>query len=75
MNFITELSFNKYRDSTYDAYFVICDRYTKMTLYFSITKIIDSIEFAKLLFEKKNFRFEISFDVILNRNSIFINDY
>ena len=53
MNFIIELFFNKHRDSTYDAYFVICDRYTKMTLYFSTTKIINSIELAELLFKKK----------------------
>ena len=46
MNFIIELFFNKHCDSTYNACFVICDRYTKMTLYFSITKIIDSIKFA-----------------------------
>ena len=51
MNFIIELFFNKYCDSTYNACFVIYDRYTKMTLYFSTMKIIDSIEFAKLLFE------------------------
>ena len=75
MNFIIELFFNKYRDNTYNACFVICDRYTKMTLYFSIIKIIDSIEFAKLLFEKKNFWFEISFNMISNKNSIFINNY
>ena len=52
MNFIIELFFNKYRNNIYDACFVICDCYTKMTLYFSTTKIINLIKFAKLLFEK-----------------------
>ena len=86
MNFIIELSFNKHCDNTYDACLVICDRYTKMTLYFSTIntkmtlyfstiKIIDLIEFAELLFEKIFFRFKISFDVMSNKNLIFISDY
>ena len=33
MNFITEFSFNRYKNNIYNIILVIIDRYLKMTLY------------------------------------------
>ena len=33
MNFIIELSFNRYENDIYNVIFVIIDRYSKMTFY------------------------------------------
>ena len=75
MNFIIELSSSKYREKTYNAILVICDRYIKMILYIFTIKFIDAIELANLFFEKIFFHFEISIDVVFDREFVFISDY
>ena len=75
MNFIIELSSSKYREKTYNVILVICDRYIKMILYIFTIKFIDAIELADLFFEKIFLCFEVSIDVVFDREFVFISNY
>jgi len=75
MNFITDLSFSKWKEVVYDLILMIVNHYTKMTRYLSMKKTLTVIELAKLFFKKIVLRYEISSDIVIDRNNLFINAF
>ncbi len=75
MNFITDLSSSKWKEVVYDSILVIVDHYMKMTRYLSIKKILTVVKLAELFFEKIALRYEISNDIIIDRDSLFISAF
>ncbi len=73
MNFITDLSSSKWKEVVYDSILVIVDHYMKMTHYLFIKKTLTVIKLAKLFFEQIALRYEILNDIIINKDSLFIN--
>ncbi len=57
----------------YDSILVIVDHYMKMTHYLFIKKTLTVIKLAKLFFEQIALRYEILNDIIINKDSLFIN--
>ncbi len=75
MNFITDLSFSKWKEVMYDLILVIVDHYMKMMHYLFMKKTLTVVELAKLFFEKIVLRYEISNDIIINKDSLFISTF
>ncbi len=75
INFITDLSSSKWKKVVYDLIFVIVNHYTKMMHYLSMKKTLTVVELAKLFFKKIALRYEISSDIVINRNNLFINAF
>ena len=75
MNFVIELSSSKRRDVVYDSILMIIDRYIKMIKYISIIKKIDVAELTKVFFEKVILHFDMSDEIVSDRNSVFINEF
>ncbi len=75
MNFITDLSSSKWKKVMYDSILVIVDHYTKMMHYLFMKKILTVVELAELFFEKIALRYEISNDIIINKDNLFINSF
>ena len=75
MNFITDLSFSKWKEIVYDLILVIVDHYMKMMHYLSMKKTLTVIELAELFFEKIALRYEISNDIIINKDYLFISTF
>ncbi len=75
MNFITDLSPSKWKEVVYDLILVIVDHYTKMTHYLSTKKTLTVVKLAKLFFEKIALKYEISNDIIIDRDSLFISAF
>ena len=73
MNFVIELSFNKYKNVVYDVILVMINRYIKMIKYLSVFIIIDVAALTKLFFTKIVCRYDISYDIVNDRDSVFIN--
>ncbi len=73
MNFITDLSSSKWKKVMYDLILVIIDHYTKMTCYLSTKKTLTVVELAELFFEKIVLRYEVLNDIVINKDSLFIN--
>ena len=75
MNFVIELSSSKRRDVVYDSILMIIDRYIKMIKYISIIKKIDVAELTKVFFEKVVLRFDMSDEIVNDRNFVFTNEF
>jgi len=75
MNFITDLSSSKWKKVVYDSILMIVDHYTKMTRYLSTKKTLTVVKLAELFFEKIALRYEISSDIVIDRDSLFINAF
>ncbi len=75
MNFITDLLFSKWKEVMYDLILMIVDHYIKMTRYLFIKKTLTVVKLAKLFFKKIALRYEISSDIIINKDSLFINAF
>ncbi len=75
MNFITNLSSSKRSNVVYDACFVIVNRYIKMTLYIFVTKKITVAELTEIIFEHVMLKFDVSKEVVFDKDSVFINVY
>ncbi len=75
MNFITGLSLSKWKKVVYDSIFMIVDHYIKMTRYLFMKKTLTVVELTKLFFEKIALRYEISSDIVIDRNSLFISAF
>ncbi len=75
MNFITDLSSSKWKEVVYNSILVIVDHYMKMTRYLSIKKILIVVKLAELFFEKIALRYEISNDIIIDRDNLFISAF
>ncbi len=52
---------------------MIVNHYMKMTCYLFTKKILTVVELTELFFEKIALRYEISNDIIIDRNSLFIS--
>ena len=59
----------------YDLIFVIVNYYMKMTRYLSTKKILTVVKLAKLFFEKIALKYEISNDIVIDRNNLFISAF
>ena len=75
MNFIIDLSLNKRESVVYDAIFVIIDKCTKIIKYLLIIIKIDVAKLTKLFFNQIVLRFDMSADIVNNRNFLFINAF
>ena len=73
MNFIIELLFNKYKNVIYNVILVMIDRYIKIIRYLFIFIIIDVAALTKLFFIKIIYRYDMSYDIVNDRDFIFIN--
>ena len=73
MNFVIKLSFNKYKSVVYNAILVIINRYIKMIKYLFMFIIIDAAALTKLFFIEIIYRYDISYNIVNNRNSVFIS--
>jgi len=54
---------------------MIVDYYMKMMYYLSMKKTLTVIELAELFFKKIALKYEISNDIIIDRNNLFINAF
>ena len=54
---------------------MIVDHYTKMMHYQFTKKTLTVVKLAKLFFEKIVLKYEISNDIIIDKNSLFINAF
>ena len=76
MDFIIELPFNKHKGNVYNSILVMMNWYIKMVWYLSTNIIIKFHELGDLLMKKVFFYDSgTSMSIILNRDSVFINDY
>ncbi len=75
MNFITNLSPSKWKEVMYDLILMIVDHYMKMTRYLSIKKTLTVVKLAKLFFKQIALKYEILNDIIINKDSLFINAF
>ena len=73
INFVIKLSFNKYKNVVYDAILVIINRYIKMIRYLFMFIIIDVVALAKLFFIEIVYCYDIFYNIVNNRDSVFIN--
>ncbi len=75
MNFITDLSSSKWKKVMYDLILVIVNYYMKMTRYLFTKKTLTVVKLAELFFKQIALRYEILNNIIINRNSLFINAF
>ena len=73
MNFVIELSFNKYKSVVYNAILVMINRYIKIIKYLFMFIIIDAVALTKLFFVEIVYRYDIFYDIVNNRGFVFIN--
>ena len=73
MNFIIDLLSSKCKNIIYNAIFVIVDKCTKMIKYLLIIIKVDAVKLIKLFFEKIILCFNISTDIVNDKNLLFIN--
>jgi len=59
----------------YDLILVIVDHYTKMTRYLSTKKTLTVVKLAKLFFEKIALRYEVSNDIVIDRDNLFTSAF
>ena len=59
----------------YDSILMIVDYYMKMTRYLFIKKILTVVKLAKLFFEKIALKYEISNNIIIDKDNLFINAF
>ena len=73
MNFIINLSSSKWKEVMYDSILVIVDYYMKMMHYLFIKKTLTVVKLTELFFEQIVLKYEILNDIIINKDSLFIN--
>ena len=73
MNFVIELSFNKYKNVVYDVILVIINRYIKVIRYLFIFIIVDVVALAKLFFIEIVYRYDMFYDIVNDRDFMFIS--
>jgi len=57
----------------YDLILMIVNHYMKMTHYLFMKKTLTVVKLAELFFKKIALRYEISNDIIINKDSLFIS--
>ena len=75
MNFVMSLSINKRYEVVYNSILMIIDKCIKMIKYISIIKTINIAKLTKMFFEKIVLRFNMSDDIMSNKEFIFINTF
>ena len=75
MNFVIELSSNKRRDVVFDLILMIVDRYIKMIKYILIIKKINVAKLTKVFFEEIVLRFDMSDEIVNDRNFVFTSEF
>ena len=73
MDIIIDLWSSKCESVVYNAIFVIVDKCTKIIKYLSMIIKIDVAKLTKLFFKNIVLRFDISVDIVNDKNSFFIN--
>ena len=73
MNFVIDLSSSKRDKIIYNLIFVIVDKCTKMIKYLLIIIKIDAAKLTNVFFKKIVLHFDISADIVNDKNSLFIN--
>ena len=73
MNFIINLSLSKRDKIVYDLILVIIDKYIKMIKYLLISIKIDVLKLTNVFFEEIVLHFDISADIVNDKNFLFIN--
>ncbi len=73
MNLILNFSFNEHLNDVYNFIFMIINRYIKTTFYIFVTKKIMIVELTKIIFDYVIFKYDVSKNVILNKEFVFIN--
>ena len=68
---MTSLSSSKRREIVYDSILIIIDKYIKIIKYIFVIKIIDIAQLTKTFFEKIVLRFNISNDIVSDREFVF----
>jgi len=59
----------------YDSILVIVNHYTKMTHYLLTKKTLTVVKLTKLFFKKIALKYEISNDIIIDKDSLFISAF
>ena len=75
MNFIIDLFSIKRNKVVYDLIFVIIDKCTKMIKYLLISIKIDVSKLTNVFFEKIALHFDISADIVNDKDFLFINAF
>ena len=75
MDFITRFPPSKRFGRVYDSCLVIVDRYTKIALYIPVTKKINAVDLAEILFESIVLQFGASEGIVSDRGSVFTSEY
>ncbi len=75
MNFITNLSPSKWKEVVYNLILMIINHYIKMMCYLSTKKTLTVIKLTELFFKKIALKYEISNDIIIDRNNLFISSF
>ena len=75
INFIIELSFNRYENDIYNVIFVMIDRYLKMTFYIFAKSTWSIEDFADVLFDKMFLIFFKIKEIVFDYDAFFTSDY
>ena len=75
MNFVIELSFNKYKNVVYNVILVIINRYIKIIKYLFMFIIIDAVALTKLFFVEIIYRYDMFYDIVNDRGFVFISAF
>ena len=77
MNFITNIFFVKdfYIEKINDSILILINKLTKHAIYITITKTLNAISFANLLWRKFICRHKMMRNIIFDRNSLFTNNF
>ena len=73
MNFVIDLSSSKRDKIVYNLILVIVDKCTKMIKYLLIIIKIDVAKLTNVFFEKIVLHFDMSTDIVNDKNFLFIN--
>ncbi len=73
INFIINLLFNKWKKVVYNLILMIVNHYIKIMHYLSMKKTLIIIKLTKLFFKEVALRYEISNDIIIDKDNLFIN--
>ena len=75
MNFIINLLLSKLKGVVYNAILVVINRFIKIIKYLSIIIKIDVVELAKVFHAEIICYYDISNEIISDRESIFISNF
>ena len=73
MNFVIDLPSSKRDKIVYNSIFIIVDKCTKMIKYLSIIIKIDAAKLTNIFFKKIILHFDMSTDIVNDKNFLFIN--